>query len=212
MNSHNYFGRAVRKLYRFLSFSYRNTKSKFRARQLDRQGGTIRLELGSHIKRSAFYTVDLSPEADLVLDLLKPIPFSDNRIDQVYSSHVLEHFSYKDLITLLGEVHRVLKPAAAFKIVVPDASLFVNGYVHFSDFDLEHYIGKTNPYFHFHGKLDVLNYVAFTDGEHKFMFDEENLVNILKFVGFRDARLREFDPSLDLEVRRLVSIHAVAIK
>jgi len=40
------------------------------------------------------------------------------------------------------------------------------------------------------------------------MFDEENLVFILKSKGFRNVRLREFDPSLDMPERDIESIYA----
>jgi hypothetical protein len=49
-------------------------------------------------------------------------------------------------------------------------------------------------------------------GEHKYMFDEENLVFILKSKGFRNVRLREFDPSLDMPERDIESIYAEAEK
>ena len=34
------------------------------------------------------------------------------------------------------------------------------------------------------------------------MFDEENLVFILKSAGFANVRLREFDPNIDLKISR----------
>ena len=35
------------------------------------------------------------------------------------------------------------------------------------------------------------------DQQHKYMFDEENLLNILINVGFRSVKLRSFDPFID---------------
>lgn len=170
------------------------------------------IELGSPCRRSGFYTIDRGTGADLTLDLRGGIPFPDNSVDLVYSSHLLEHFGYNDLIKLLKEVYRVLKPGGEFKVVVPDASIFVRGYLDPAHFDTEKYIGHGNPYFSFHGAIDYINYIAYMGGEHKFMFDAENLLNILQSVGFEGARLREFDPMMDIEIRKHESIHVVAHK
>ena len=48
--------------------------------------------------------------------------------------------------------------------------------------------------------------------QHKYMFDEVSLINTLKKSGFAKARLREFDKDLDLLVRDIGSIYAIAIK
>jgi hypothetical protein len=50
--------------------------------------------------------------------------------------------------------------------------------------------------------------MAYMDGQHKYMFDEENLIFILKSKGFRNVKLRQFDPTLDLKERDYESIYA----
>jgi hypothetical protein len=44
------------------------------------------------------------------------------------------------------------------------------------------------------------------------MFDEENLVFILKSAGFANIRLRQFDPNIDMQERDFESIYAQAEK
>lgn len=44
------------------------------------------------------------------------------------------------------------------------------------------------------------------------MFDQENLLFILKLKGFKEVRSRGFDPALDLKQRDFVSIYAEALK
>ena len=44
------------------------------------------------------------------------------------------------------------------------------------------------------------------------MFDQDELVSILNFVGFSHVRKREFDENLDLLVRHEESIYAIANK
>ena len=54
--------------------------------------------------------------------------------------------------------------------------------------------------------------MAYMAGEHCYMFDEENLVNTLRKVGFTSVELRAFDESIDLKERDFESIYATAIK
>ena len=61
-------------------------------------------------------------------------------------------------------------------------------------------------------KIDYLNYIAYMDGEHKYMFDEENLLYILESKGFKNVHLRQFDPSIDQLARDSISIYAEAEK
>ena len=49
-------------------------------------------------------------------------------------------------------------------------------------------------------------------GEHKYMFDSENLINILKICGFNSAETRAFGHQLDLPGRDFESIYATAKK
>ena len=60
--------------------------------------------------------------------------------------------------------------------------------------------------------LDQVNYIAYMNQLHKYMFDEENLVNTLKKAPFTSVELRGFDECLDLRCRAFESIYAVAIK
>ena len=61
-------------------------------------------------------------------------------------------------------------------------------------------------------KLDQINYMAYMGGEHKYMFDKENLINTILKSNFKEAKLRKFDPNLDLKGRDFESIYAVAYK
>ena len=60
--------------------------------------------------------------------------------------------------------------------------------------------------------MDVINYIAYMDGQHRYMFDEENLAHVLSVTGFTDVRIRDFDPSLDLPERRQGSIYVAGVK
>jgi hypothetical protein len=58
--------------------------------------------------------------------------------------------------------------------------------------------------------MDYVNYIAYMAGEHKYMFDDENLLFLLSAANFKDVRSRMLDPTLDLRERDAVSIYAEA--
>jgi predicted SAM-dependent methyltransferase len=62
------------------------------------------------------------------VNLLAGLPFPANYFDAVYSSHVLEHFTLEQAISLLREALRVLKPGGVIRIVVPDLEATVQEY------------------------------------------------------------------------------------
>ncbi len=69
------------------------------------------------------------PRNILVHNLKKGIPFKDNSIDAVYSSHVLEHIDRESAPKFLNEILRVLKPNAINRIVVPDLYFLCSKYI-----------------------------------------------------------------------------------
>lgn len=48
------------------------------------------------------------------------LPFDSESIDVIYSSHVLEHLSYKENQNFISEAHRILKNKGILRIIVPD--------------------------------------------------------------------------------------------
>jgi hypothetical protein len=56
-------------------------------------------------------------------------------------------------------------------------------------------------------RIDWVNYVAYMGGEHKYMFDQENLLHILKTNGFKNVRQRKSDPEIDMPERLFESLY-----
>lgn len=182
-------------------------------RKLVKGGSPIKLELGAGRKKGAngWTTLDRTPGCDLYCDLAKGIPFPDQSVTAIYSSHVFEHLTYKQAQILLDECLRVLIPGGKFSICVPNARLYLSAYVNDRDITDKRFF-EYPPAYNRTTRMDYVNYVAYMDGEHKYMFDEENLVYILRQKGFKDAQLRSFDKSLDREARNHESIYAEGYK
>ena len=51
------------------------------------------------------------------------IPFNNETVDNVYSSHTFEHLRYNDGDLFLKECHRVLKVGGGIRLVVPNLRL-----------------------------------------------------------------------------------------
>lgn len=57
--------------------------------------------------------------ADVICDLTKFWPWSDNYFDRVIADNVLEHFYSEEAIHVINEIGRVLKPGGDAIIIVP---------------------------------------------------------------------------------------------
>ncbi len=181
-----------------------------RIRRLVASRRELKIELGAGDKPGwdGWTTIDLARRCDLYWDLRCGLPFPDGSVSKIYSSHFFEHLSFPETKAFLGECRRVLKPGGTFSICVPNARIYLEAYVRGERLP-ESFFGYRPAYFG-NGRIDYVNYTAYMDGLHRYMFDEENLLAILRDSGLRNARLREFDPSLDREDRHFESIYALA--
>jgi predicted SAM-dependent methyltransferase len=84
----------------------------------------LRLNLGSGTTPiPGFVNVDALEEApgvDVIADIGERLPFDDGAAEQVYASHLLEHFATDRVPELLAEWRRVLRPGGVLLIAVPD--------------------------------------------------------------------------------------------
>lgn len=175
-------------------------------------GAPVRLELGGGYVRSrnGMLNLDITNEADLFWDLRFGIPFPDGSVTSIYASHLLEHLDFGQGQALLRECMRVLVPGGVISVAVPDARLYLEAYLGLRQLPTE--LALWEPAVHHSTAIDLANYVAYMGGEHRHMFDAENLQFVLREAGFRDVASRGFDPSVDLPERDVESIYAIGIR
>ena len=56
---------------------------------------------------------------EIIRDITKGLPFSNNTCSEIRAYSVLEHLDSEDLLFIMRECHRVLKPGGIFDICVP---------------------------------------------------------------------------------------------
>ena len=203
------------KTFKVFSFFYRpfrilDSHRKWRkVRKLEQV--QLNIGSGSDDHKPGWITLDLYG-AYINYDLRKKFLLQNSSVQKIYSSHFFEHLPYSDIRKVLKECYRVLKKGGKIYIVVPNAKLYISAYINKTNY----FDGKENEIYT-HGFtdtgsfIDQVNYIAYLGGQHMYLYDDENLVNILRLTGF-NAKLREFDPELDLRVREHDSVFAVGVK
>lgn len=95
------------------------------------QASELRLNLGcGHIALDGFVNVDLRAldGVDVVAEVDR-LPFEKNTVDEIFSSHVLEHFPEEELRRkLLPYWVGLIKPGGTFRAIVPDIIAMNVGY------------------------------------------------------------------------------------
>ena len=107
------------------------------------------------------------------------LPFEDNTVDLIYASHTLEYFDREEVIQVLSEWKRCLKPNGMLRLAVPDFKAMTMLY-NKGDINLESCLGPL------YGKWKMDNTTTIY---HKTVYDFDNLKNVLTEVGFKDIRL-----------------------
>ena len=189
----------------------------FRVKGALQSARPIKLEIGSCRRpgREDWVFAALCGEGlDFRLDAREKFPFPDNCLRRIYSSHLIEHLSARQIRFFLGECRRVLKPGGIFSAAVPDASIYINAYLSGKGADFKKLCpyDKAAEHLSAKAKIDLLNFIAYSGGEHHHMFDKEGLVLYLSEAGFEKVRIRDFDCELDEDRRRWQSIYIEARK
>ena len=76
------------------------------------------------------FNIQEGESVDHVGDAADLSRFEDATFEAVYSSHTLEHWSYRDVPAVLQEWHRVLQPGGMLYVSVPDMAILAYLYLH----------------------------------------------------------------------------------
>lgn len=175
----------------------------------------MKLHLGcGKLYLNDYINVDvLSEIADLKLDCRDLSVINNNKLDEIYISHTLEHFKRHELLKILLEWNRILKNDGTLRISVPDFEKVITRYL--KTHNLSEILGLVNG-----GQRDNFDI-------HYAIFDINILTEILEACGFKD--IKRYDtfqflnddqddyskchlPHMDFENGDLMSLNIVCTK
>ena len=86
----------------------------------------LRCDIGcANCKKSGYLGIDnVDYGQEILWDIRDGIPLPDNSVDEVYTSHMLEHLTNKENKDLADEVLRVLKPGGIYFNKLPSVTHF----------------------------------------------------------------------------------------
>jgi predicted SAM-dependent methyltransferase len=88
--------------------------------------------------------------------------FADETFDEIYASHVLEHFDFKGaLVRALKQWHRVLKPGGKIYISVPNLEVLCRFFAMKDEFTLKQRMMLMHMMFGGHESSDDYHYTGF---------------------------------------------------
>lgn len=131
-------------------------------------------------------------------DIVRGLPVEANSVDGLFCSHVLEHLSYEDFRIALRNSFTYMKPGGLFRIVVPDLGFYIAEYLKASGSDSEDERARAAKDFCegtcFGKKLSRAKLRrrltdAFSNSDHRWMWDYPGLTRALVEHGFTDVRL-----------------------
>lgn len=136
----------------------------------------VKLNLGcGFMTRSGWINCDMYDErADVKCDVSK-LPFKDDSADEIYASHIIEHFHYYECFDVLKEWLRVLRPGGKLMIETPDMLASCRKFVEGNEQD------RINLYGHFFAQPWL------GPGQvHKFLFTPTQLRWTLEQCGYKN--------------------------
>ena len=140
----------------------------------------IRINLGCGDSKLANYiNIDKYTTADAKMDITK-LEYENDSVDEIYSSHTLEHVAKNDVLKVLNECYRVLKVNGVLELEVPDFESCVRDWLNASEQDRWGFL---------HDRIFGLQT---HEGEfHKTGFTKSRLRYLLEEVGFEVGDVKE---------------------
>jgi predicted SAM-dependent methyltransferase len=153
------------------------------------------------------------PGVDIPCDIRDGLPLETNSVDYAVSIHSLPEIPYGDLVGVLTELHRVLKPGGVLRVALPDLDRAIRAYV---AGDRDYFLIPDSEAKAIGSKL-VAQMTWY--GWSRSLFTQDFTEEILRKAGFREVlecSFREtqspFPEIVELDIRERETLFAEAIK
>jgi len=160
----------------------------------------LKINIGcGNAKFKGWLNADIEPGADIVLDIRKGLPLNDESVSLIYNEHFIEHLSVEEAERVLRESHRVLQKGGVIRVATPDV-----------DFVIDRYNGNWKdqdwlswPEYQFIETRGQMLNISFRWWGHQYVYNEEDLVNLLHKTGFNNLVRCAMNESAHLELSGL---------
>jgi predicted SAM-dependent methyltransferase len=127
----------------------------------------------------------VSDQVEIAADLSQALPFRGDSLDYIHSEDFIEHLDLEGGKRFIAEAHRVLRRGGVMRILTPDLRALV-----------EHvYIAREPRHVQWcadaldaAGACESFNMHLRMNGDHRFIYDEELLTDLLRRAGFKVRR------------------------
>jgi predicted SAM-dependent methyltransferase len=152
------------------------------------RGPRLHLGCGDH-RLGGWINVDLekTSAAGLLTDTAKGLPFADGSVAFVHCEDLLEHLDFEGGVAMLAECRRVLRDGGVLRILTPDLRALVEKVYRDAD---PRQLAWCDRELSATGPCQALNAHLRMSGEHRFVYDEEELTRVLRSLGFEVGRVR----------------------
>ena len=145
------------------------------------------------------------------INLLKGIPLDDETVDFIYCSHFVEHLTHKDVIKLLKDCYRILKPGGWIRVICPDLRIITSKYL---EGNTEYVLFKSKKSDLSHAFIkslllsanrSFLERIFFSSNLHCCMYDYNSLSSLLSKCGFACIEKRQYKEGITPDINQLDS-------
>jgi predicted SAM-dependent methyltransferase len=169
----------------------------------------LHIGCGNNILPKPFLNIDVRKKKNVFNLKAYPLKFKNDSFELVYASHILEHFKKNQILKVLKEWIRVLKPGGILRISVPSFENLTK--IYNIDKNIDNISGP------------LMGGQSYKDNFHYEVFNKKKLINLLneagleavhpwdyrrtihsKFWDFSQATTNEIPISLNLEGRKKI--------
>jgi SAM-dependent methyltransferase len=150
------------------------------------------------------------PKDFIYHNVMRPLPFKDESVDYIYSSHVFEHFRRYQLRRVLKNIRNSMKSGGVMRVVIPDIDMIILNYNEEKDPIKAAEVFNKN---FFTDLIDsslqkpnlIQRLIHFFSRPHRWLYNKESFIEELKVAGFIESNIfiREYKMGVTPDIKVL---------